>query len=107
MPNRPSQPSIFCVRLKAARMAVGMSQRQLGVAIGLDEFVASTRINRYELGVHQADIATAERLAEVLGVPLAYFYAHDDRLARLIVAFPLLAPTDQEEVLARLPSKEP
>ena len=80
-----------------------MSQRQLGVAIGLDEFVASTRINRYELGVHQADIATAERLADALGVPLAYFYAHDDHLAHLIAAFPLLSPAGQEEILARLP----
>ncbi|QEI05666.1 helix-turn-helix transcriptional regulator [Pigmentiphaga aceris] len=102
MSNRPSQPSVFCLRLKAARMAAGMSQRQLGVAIGLDEFVASTRINRYELGVHQADIATAERLAGALGVPLAYFYAHDDRLAHLIAAFPLLPMADQEELLARL-----
>jgi len=103
MPNRPSQPSVFCVRLKAARVAAGLSQRQLGVAVGLDEFVASTRINRYELGVHQADIATAERLAEVLHVPLAYFYAHDDRLARLIVGFPLLTAADQEAILIRLP----
>ena len=83
-----------------------MSQRQLGVAVGLDEFVASTRINRYELGVHQADIAIAERLAEALHVPLAYFYAHDDRLAHLIMAFPLLASADQEAILARLPSIE-
>jgi transcriptional regulator with XRE-family HTH domain len=37
-------------RLKEARAALGLSQKQLGVEAGLDEFVASARINRYELG---------------------------------------------------------
>ena len=53
----------------------------------MDEFVASTRINRYETGVHQPDLQTLQRLAEVLGLPVAYFYAEDDELARLIAEF--------------------
>ncbi|WP_432380618.1 helix-turn-helix domain-containing protein [Duganella sp. P38] len=64
-----------------------MSQKALGIAAGLDRFVASTRINRYELGVHKADFLIAIRLAEVLNVPAAYFYAEDDQLAELIIAF--------------------
>lgn len=39
--------NVFCKRLKEARLAVGLSQKKLGIAIGLDEFVASTRVNRY------------------------------------------------------------
>lgn len=104
MPNRPI-PSIFCTRLKAARIAAGLSQKQLGIAVGLDEFVASTRINRYELGVHETDIRTAERLAQVLGMPLAYFYAHDDGLARLITAFTRLPASEQEEMLLCLDAR--
>jgi len=35
---------------------------------------------------HETDITTARRLAEVLGVPLAYFYAENDDLADMIIA---------------------
>lgn len=74
-------------RLREIRMESGMSQKALGIAAGLDQFVASTRINRYELGVHKADFLIAMRLAEVLNVPAAYFYAEDDQLAELMIAF--------------------
>lgn len=40
--------AIFTTRFKQARKAKKLTQEQLGIAIGLDEFVASTRINRYE-----------------------------------------------------------
>lgn len=74
-------------RLREVRTESGLSQKALGVAAGLDQFVASTRINRYELGVHKADFLIAQRLAEVLNIPAAYFYAADDRLAELIMAY--------------------
>lgn len=69
---------------------------------GLDEFVASARINRYEVGVHDPDLSMASRLAEVLAVPLAYFFAGDDRLARMILRFSELASAEQEEALVYL-----
>lgn len=74
-------------RLREIRTESGMSQKALGIAAGLDQFVASTRINRYELGVHKADFLIALRLAEVLNVPAAYFYTEDDHLAELVVAY--------------------
>jgi transcriptional regulator with XRE-family HTH domain len=46
--------NVFCKRLKEARLAVGLSQKKLGIAIGLDEFVASTRVNRYGLRPYNA-----------------------------------------------------
>ena len=58
-----------------------MSQKAFGIAAGLDRFVASTRINRYELGVHKADFLITQRLAEVLDIHVAYFYTEDDHLA--------------------------
>lgn len=83
----PNYREIFCKRLRAARLAGGLSQKKLGIKAGIDEFVASARINRYERGIHEVDIQTAQHLAAALNVPLAYFYADDDRLAELILRF--------------------
>lgn len=74
-------------RLKEARLARGLSQKQLGVEAGLDEFVASTRLNRYEVGVHAPDYPMSVRLAKVLDVPVAYLYCDNDELARMLLAF--------------------
>lgn len=81
------QLPVYSRRLREAREAYGISQRNLGIEAGLDDFVASTRINRYETGVHQPDLLTLQRLAAVLGLPVAYFYAEDDELAQLIRDF--------------------
>jgi len=78
---------VYSRRLREAREAHGISQRALGIEAGLDEFVASTRVNRYETGVHQPDLQTLQRLAAILKLPVAYFYAEDDELARLIRDF--------------------
>lgn len=87
MKNTNKYREIFCFRLKQARLKQGLSQKELGKLAGIDEFVASTRINRYEKGIHEADVETAGKLAEVLNVPLAYFYADDEALAELILQF--------------------
>jgi transcriptional regulator with XRE-family HTH domain len=99
---RKSPKAVFCARLKAARRSARMSQKELGIAAGLDEFVASTRINRYETGVHEPDLETAARLAQALGVPLAYLFADDDRQARLLLAFAALSKAQQETFLANI-----
>ncbi len=78
---------VYSRRLREAREAYGISQRALGIEAGLDEFVASTRVNRYETGVHQPDLQTLQRLAVILKLPVAYFYAEDDELAQLIANF--------------------
>lgn len=98
--SRPREPSsIFSRRLRQARQDAGLSQKDLGILAGLDPFVASTRINRYEQGVHAPDQATAKRLAKALGVPLAYLYADNERLARMIRAFSALDVEEQERIL--------
>lgn len=86
MTKRKTLP-IYSQRLREAREARGLSQRALGIEAGLNEFVASTRVNRYETGVHQPDLQTQQRIAAVLGYPLAYFYAEDDELAQMIFEF--------------------
>lgn len=74
-------------RLREIRTESGLSQKAVGIAAGLDQFVASTQINRYDLGVHKADFLIAQRLAQVLNTPAAYFYTEDDSLAELMLAF--------------------
>jgi transcriptional regulator with XRE-family HTH domain len=74
-------------RFKEARLAAGLSQKQLDLDVGPDDFVASTRINRCELGVHRADYPMEVKLAKALGVPAGYFYAETDDLAKSSIAF--------------------
>ena len=91
--------NVFCVRLKEARLAKGFSQKGLGIKAGLDEFTASIRINRYELGVHKVELSFASKLADVLEVPLAYFYIEDDVLAELILNLVSLSDNQKFELL--------
>ncbi|TNL08719.1 transcriptional regulator [Kosakonia cowanii] len=74
-------------RLKAARLSAGISQQQLGILAGIDEATASARMNQYERGVHPPDFALMIRVAEVLDVPSAYFYAVEDDLAEEILEY--------------------
>jgi transcriptional regulator with XRE-family HTH domain len=99
MPRQSNPSSIFSKRLRQAREDAGLSQKELGILAGLDPFVASTRINRYEQDVHAADLAIAKRMAKVLGVPVAYLYADNERLARMIRAFSKLDAAGQEKIL--------
>ncbi|WP_034299024.1 helix-turn-helix domain-containing protein [Herbaspirillum sp. RV1423] len=86
-------------RLKEARLAIGLSQKELGILAELDEFVASTRINRYELGVHKADYQISQRLAEVLNVPTGYFYTEEDQLAELVLIYHRLGNRKKNELI--------
>jgi transcriptional regulator with XRE-family HTH domain len=74
-------------RLKEARLASKLSQKELGIAAGIDQFSASPRINQYETGKHTPDFLTLKNLAAVLSVPTAFFYAEDDDLAEAIKQF--------------------
>lgn len=71
-------------RLKEARLSAKISQKKLGIAAGMDEFSASARMNHYEQGRHTPDYSALKRIAEVLNVSPAYFYADDDQLADII-----------------------
>lgn len=102
MPSKVDPRAVFCTRLRKAREAAGLSQKDLGIRAGLDQFVASTRINRYEQGVHAPDVQTAARLALALNIPLAYLFAGDERLARVILAFAQLTRERQDDALVRM-----
>lgn len=77
--------SVFARRLKEARLRAGLSQKQLGITAGMDEFSASPRINQYERGVHYPDYETAARLAKVLNVPTPFLFTEDNVLAEFLI----------------------
>lgn len=89
-------------RLKAARQRAKLSQRQLGIASGMDEFSASPRVNQYERGKHTPDFHTVERLAKVLDCPTAYLYTRADDLADLILLWSDLTERQKRQLLVQL-----
>ncbi|MBK1688796.1 helix-turn-helix domain-containing protein [Rubrivivax gelatinosus] len=97
-----SATDVWRTRLKQARLSLGLSQKQLGVDAGLDEFVASTRINRYEQGVHAPDYPMSVRLAKVLGVPVAYLYCDSEELAELMLAYHRAPKAARKRAMAAL-----
>lgn len=99
MVRRAQELPPFARRMKAAREQLGISQMELGVRAGIDEFSSSARINQYERGKHAPDFLTVRNLAKVLDVPTAYFYAEDDNLAELLILFGKLNATDRKTLL--------
>ncbi len=91
--------TVFAQRLREVRRGAGLYQKQLGIAMGLDRFVASTRINRYERGVSWPDVSVIVKLGETLGVPPAIFFTEDDRLTEAIGLFARASKRKQDEAL--------
>lgn len=82
--DTPTPDAVFPRRLKQARLRSGLTQEQLGIQAGIDEFSASTRVNQYEKGKHTPAIQTSQRLARALLVPTGFLYEDDDLLASLL-----------------------
>lgn len=89
-------------RIKQARVSKGISQKELGIRIGLDQSSASSRMNHYEKGRHTPDIPTLKRVADELGVPLAYFLCESDKTAELICLIENLKEADKDELIRKL-----
>ncbi len=93
---------IVAQRLKQARLRVGISQKQLGIRAGMDEFSASSRINQYERAKHMPGLQTLTRLADVLQLPVPYFYCQDAELADVILKFSALGRAQKRRLLGVL-----
>lgn len=89
-------------RLKETRLAAKISQKKLGIASGIDQFAASARMNQYEKGKHTPDYLTLKRIAYVVEVPVAYYYAEDDDLAELIASYGTLSKSDKRKFLKHI-----
>ncbi|WP_229634567.1 helix-turn-helix domain-containing protein [Pseudoalteromonas sp. PA2MD11] len=79
-----------------------LSQKELGIRIGLDPSSASSRMNHYEKGRHTPDIPTLKRIAEELGKPLAYFLCESESTAELICLIENLSETDKKLLIQSL-----
>ncbi|MFB2656323.1 helix-turn-helix domain-containing protein [Shewanella xiamenensis] len=87
------------LRLKQARKRAGITQKNLGVMIGMEESSASSRMNHYEKGRHVPDISTLRKLAAALDVPMSYFFCEDDLSAELAIKIEKLHQTEKEKLL--------
>jgi transcriptional regulator with XRE-family HTH domain len=94
--------SIVAKHLREARLRTGLSQKQLGIQAGIDEFSASARINQYERGKHMPDLQTLTRLAAVMRVPAPYFYCEDAELASFILKFSGMGKAQKRRLLGSM-----
>ena len=100
MPFRSSPTNTTLARrLRQARERAGLPQDRLGVLAGLEESSSSARMSRYENGVHEPPLQFVEAIAKVVGVPAAYFYCSDDRLADLIRMYADLSEAKRDALL--------
>ncbi|WP_019222127.1 helix-turn-helix domain-containing protein, partial [Bartonella senegalensis] len=53
------------------RKMLKMSQKQLGHALG----VSSQQIQKYEIGLNRVSAGRLKEIADLLNVPIAFFYA--------------------------------
>lgn len=90
------------IRLKQARAKSGITQKQLGILIGMDENSASGRMNHYEKGRHIPDIATLKKIANELNVPLNYFFCEDETTAELVIEISKLDTEKKLELIKEL-----
>jgi len=83
-----------------------MTQEQLAIKAGIDEFSASARMSQYESGKHFPKYEIAQRLATVLKIPVEYLYAADDKSAKLLLRWNRLSRNQQKETLEYLEKME-
>jgi transcriptional regulator with XRE-family HTH domain len=60
----------FGHKMRASRMILGMSQTELGAALG----VTFQQIQKYEWGINRVSPSRLEKLAATLKVPIIYFF---------------------------------
>lgn len=83
-------------RLKSARKLAKLTQEQLSTELGFDRSHGTARISQYETGKHAPDFAMAKKMADALGVPVAYLYCDDEDLSQLILAISRMSKDELE-----------
>lgn len=93
------------LRLKQARKAMGISQKQLGIQLGMEPGTASARMNHYEKGKHTPDYATLKAMADELGVPVAYFFCESESTAELLCLLEKMSEEEKVKLLNDVKSR--
>ena len=87
-------------RLKEARLIAGVSKKKLGMAANnMNEFSAIATINQYENGKLIPDFITLKKIAKVLSVPVAYFYADNNMLAKFLFLYGKINKKSRKQIL--------
>ncbi|WP_405081202.1 helix-turn-helix domain-containing protein [Pectobacterium versatile] len=97
-----AHPNPIPDRLKAARTKAGITQKELGIRIGMEPSSASGRMNHYEKGRHTPDIDTLKRMADELGVPINYFFCENETTAELARLIANMSEQQQVELIKML-----
>ncbi|MFS8413185.1 XRE family transcriptional regulator [Xanthomonas campestris pv. campestris] len=109
-PATPAPREIVAARLRQAREQRGLSQREVGMRMGLDKDTASARISRYESGAMSISLEALFEMAEALEVPPAFLLASTPGMADAILALGEQSDRQQDQlakVLAALTNLQP
>lgn len=94
--------TIFPKRLREARLRLGISQKELGIRVGMDPGSASGRMNHYEKGRHVPDLEMMKRIAKELGVPVVYLLSEKDSMAELVCILDKMSEEERQTLIAEL-----
>ncbi|WP_254910737.1 MULTISPECIES: helix-turn-helix domain-containing protein [unclassified Pseudoalteromonas] len=97
--------SFFTERLKEARKRMKISQKELGIKMGMDPSSASGRMNHYETGRHMPDLTTLKKLASELNVPVNYFFCESEESATLACLIEKLDDEGKRKLIELLEEK--
>jgi len=81
---------------------MGISQKQLGIQLGMEPGTASARMNHYEKGKHTPDYATLKAMADELGVSVAYFFCESESTAQLLCLLEKMSEEDKAELIKQI-----
>ncbi len=70
MPTNELQDENIGKRLKLRRLQLGLSQESLGLALG----VTFEQVQKYESGNDRIEVARLQQIAEILSVPILFFF---------------------------------
>ncbi len=73
--------------------------------MGLDKKLASSRVNRYENETSGIDLDGLGKLAETLGVPMAYLVAEDEATAEVVLALSELSRDERAQIVTLVKKK--
>ena len=86
-------------RIKEARLIVGISQEQLGMAVGIKRLSANADINQYENGKCIPSFLILKKIAKTISVPVVYFYAEDNMLAKFLFLYGKINKKSRKQIL--------
>ncbi|OBT04807.1 transcriptional regulator [Shewanella sp. UCD-FRSSP16_17] len=81
---------------------MGISQKQLGILLGMEPGTASARMNHYEKGKHTPDYTTLKAMADELGVPVAYFFCESESTAELLCLLEKMTEKERELLVKKV-----